>query len=296
MNQAAKPQPKAVVLGGKRGLLGQALVNVFKENGWRVVAHGREECDVTDLTSLRSYLVEQAPDYVFNTIAYTQVDRAEDEPHEAQRLNKTLPANLGRIACDAGFRLVHYSTDFVFDGKGQTPYQLADEPNPLSVYGRTKLAGENSLLEIGLPGLCIIRTAWLFGLGRKNFVHTMLNLARERSSINVVHDQIGSPTYTADLAKHTYELTRLKIHGVFHIVNSGQASWCELAAEAIRLAGLNCTINAIPSSEYPQRALRPAYSVLSTSKFTAATSITPRPWVQALREYVFQFMSSLDDT
>jgi len=280
MSDVAKSQPKAIVLGGKRGLLGQALVQVLRDAGWRVVAHGREDVDV----------------YVYNTIAYTQVDKAEDEPHEAMRLNKTLPANLGRIARDTPFRLVHYSTDFVFDGKSQTSYQLVDEPNPSSVYGRTKLAGENSLFQIGLPGLCIIRTAWLFGPGRKNFVQTMLNLARERSAINVVHDQIGSPTYTVDLAKYTYELTRLKIHGIFHIVNTGRASWCELAAEAINLAGFNCTVNPIPTSEYPQKALRPAYSVLSTDKFTAATGITPRPWVQALREYVFQLMSSTDDT
>ncbi len=279
---------RAVVLGGKTGLLGQSLVAVLRDKKWDVVAHGRDDADVLDSAALERYLGDAAPEFVFNTIAYTQVDKAEDEPEEALRLNKALPACLGRIARQQGFWLVHYSTDFVFDGRGQAPYQLSDEPNPQSVYGRTKLAGENALLEIGLPNLNIVRTAWLFGPGRKNFVKTILTLARQRPTLGVVHDQIGSPTYTPDLALYSYELARRKVYGIFHLVNAGRASWCELAAEAVTLAELNCTVNAITSAEYPQQAKRPAYSVLATDKFTNVTGITPRPWPSALREYVFQ--------
>ncbi len=289
-------KPAAVVLGGRRGLLGQALVRVLREAGWTVQAHGREDADVLDADALQRYLEAQAPDYVFNTVAYTLVDKAEEEPALALQLNKTLPAILGRIARQQSFRLFHYSTDFVFDGRRQsTPYQLSDEPCPLSVYGKTKLAGENALLEIGLPGLCILRTAWLFGPGRKNFILTIINLARTRDKVNVVHDQIGSPTYTLDLARYTLDLARCKVHGIFHLVNTGQATWCELAAEAVSLAGVNCIITPIPSSEYPTKAVRPAYSVLSVDKFTALTGVTPRPWANALREYIFEYVVSPQD-
>ena len=233
---------------------------------------------------------------VFNTVSYTQVDRAEDEPDAAWRLNRDFPAALGRIAPKVGFRLVHYSTDFVFDGRKTQPYTLSDEPNPLSVYGKSKLAGENALLRSGLSGLLILRTAWLFGPGRKNFVLTILTLAKSREQLGVVHDQIGSPTYTVDLAKNTLRLLDAPdAQGIFHLVNSGQASWCELAAEAVKLAGLSCTVNAITTAEYPTKAVRPAFSVLSTEKYTQRTGHTPRSWLQALQDYVFQFIEPQDD-
>jgi dTDP-4-dehydrorhamnose reductase len=282
---------KAVVLGGRTGLLGQALTAALEDHGWRVDAPGRAELDVLDSDALARHLEAQEPDFVFNAVAYTQVDKAEDEPERATLLNKTFPLGLGRLAKTQGFRLIHYSTDFVFDGRAQTPYHEDDETGPASVYGRSKLAGERALLELNLPGLCILRTAWLYGPGKGNFVRTILGLAKEREQIQVVHDQIGSPTYTRDLAAYSLELASLKVHGVFHLVNRGQASWCELAAEAVNLAGLQCQVQAIPSSDYPQKAPRPAYSVLDTDKFTDLTGIQPRPWVQALREYVFSEMA-----
>ena len=282
---------KALVLGGRTGMLGQALVQALDKAGWKTVAHGRDDVDVCDFTKLAEFIDSHKPDVVFNAIAYTQVDRAEDEPEQAYLLNRDLPKALGRIAGQQGFRLVHYSTDFIFDGRNTRPYTLSDEPNPLSVYGKSKFAGENALLRAGLPGLLILRTAWLFGPGRKNFVLTILTLAKNREQLGVVHDQIGSPTYTVDLAHYTLSLLQKEgAQGIFHVVNSGQASWCELAAEAVNLAGLRCAINAITTEQYPTKAVRPAYSVLSTEKFTNWTGVAPRPWVQALRDYVFQFV------
>lgn len=283
-----KAAMKAAVLGGRTGLVGQAMVKELAKYGHKVVPVGRQDLDVLDSDALRRFLDREEPDAVFNAVAYTQVDKAEDEPEAAKALNAALPACLGRLAKERGFLLVHFSTDFVFDGKNRSePYTVDDEPNPTSVYGATKLAGERKLREIDPPRLLIIRTAWLFGPGRKNFVKTMLNLAQERDSLTVVHDQIGSPTYTPDLAAGTLALSEMDASGLYHVANSGVASWCELAAEAISLADLNCTVHAIPSADYPQKAKRPAYSVLDTSKFTKLTGITPRPWVQALREYVF---------
>lgn len=287
---------KALVLGGRTGMLGQALVQSLQKEGWDVVAHVREEVDALDFSALGDYLEHHKPDVVFNAIAYTHVDRAEDEPDLAFRLNRDLPNALGRLSGKQSFRLVHYSTDFVFDGRSSRPYTLSDEPNPLSVYGSSKLAGENALLRAGLQDLLIIRTAWLFGPGRKNFVLTILTLAQNRDQLGVVHDQIGSPTYTVDLAQNSIALLNAEgAQGIFHLVNSGQASWCELAAEAVNLAGLHCSINAITTAEYPTKATRPPFSVLSTEKFTNWTGYTPRPWVQGLRDYIFQYVELQED-
>jgi len=295
-DSSAAPGGKALVLGGRTGMLGQSLIGALDAAGWETVAQSRDEVDALDFGALDDYILQHKPDVVFNAIAYTQVDRAEDEPEQAYRLNRDLPAALGRMAGKQGFRLVHYSTDFVFDGRGSQPYTLSDEPNPTSVYGKSKLAGENALLRAGLPGLLILRTAWLFGPGRKNFVLTILTLAKNREQLGVVHDQVGSPTYTVDLAKNSVALLEKQgAQGIFHLVNSGQASWCELAAEAVNLAGLRCSINAITSEEYPTKATRPAYSVLSTDKFAHWAGYTPRPWVQALRDYVFQYVELPED-
>jgi dTDP-4-dehydrorhamnose reductase len=280
----------AVVLGGKTGLLGQALSSYLAGAGWRIVSVGRGDLDFFDAEQVAALLDQHAPELLFNAVAYTQVEKAEDEPEEAFRLNARLPALLGRLARKNGIRLVHYSTDFVFDGQKHIPYLPDDPTGPLCVYGKSKLAGETALLELAPKGLCIIRTAWLFGPGRTNFVAKILDLAKERASLNVVHDQVGSPTYTPDLAAHSLELVEAGGQGVFHVVNSGSASWCELAGEAVRTMGLRCTINPISSSEYPQKAVRPAYSVLDTMSLTRLTGSKPRVWLQALREYVFGLM------
>ncbi|MFW5733423.1 MAG: dTDP-4-dehydrorhamnose reductase [Oceanidesulfovibrio sp.] len=279
---------RALVLGGATGMLGQALVKVLHKAGWEVIAQSRNDVDVTQHTALDEYIAGHAPDVVFNGIAYTAVDLAEDEVAAAFELNKALPGALGRSSRKQGFKLVHYSTDFAFDGRKQKPYVETDETHPLCVYGKSKIEGEKALLAAEAPGALVLRTAWLFGPGRKNFVQTILNLANDRDQLNVVHDQIGSPTYTPDLARYSLELVNAGGEGIYHLVNSGQASWCELAAEAVHLAGRSCSIRAIPSSEYPQKATRPRYSVLSTEAFTNMTGTTPRPWVQALREYVFK--------
>ncbi|MCL1939614.1 MAG: dTDP-4-dehydrorhamnose reductase [Desulfovibrionaceae bacterium] len=282
---------KALVLGGKTGLVGQALAEVLRASGWDVAAPGREELDVAapDAAGRLEALIDSSePSCVFNTIAYTKVDAAEDEPEAATLLNRTLPATLGRIMKTRPCTLVHFSTDFVFDGKKRTPYTPQDPTAPLCVYGKTKLAGEEALLSFDLPHCLIIRTAWLFGPGRKNFVSTILQACKEKRIVNVVHDQIGSPTYTPDLAQYTLKLVESGASGIFHIVNNGQASWCELAGEAVSLAQAECMVNPIPSSEYPQKARRPAYSVLDCDDLARLTGIMPRPWPQALREYIFK--------
>ena len=277
----------AVVLGGKTGLLGQSLASVLSARGWTVNAPGRADLDLFDRPAVEAYLAAAQASVLFNTVAYTKVDQAEDEPAEAARLNRQLPFILGKAALATGTTLVHYSTDFVFNGKKTSPYTTEDQTDPRSVYGQTKLQGEHELLALNLPRLLIIRTSWLFGPCKINFVTRILELAQARPELSVVHDQVGSPSYTPDLAANSLALFERGATGLFHLANSGRASWCELATEAVQCADLPCRIKPITSTEYPQKACRPAYSVLDLGAFTAATGLTPRPWVQALREFLF---------
>ena len=287
---------KALVLGGKTGLLGQALVEVLTEAGWNVSSAGRESFNALGHGvegELRRLLEREKPQYLFNTIAYTQVDQAEENYHDAELLNVSFPGILGRIIKEHPCHLVHFSTDFVFNGKKIEGYVTEDIPDPLNVYGATKLAGEKALLALELPFCTIIRTAWLFGSGRGNFVRTILTKGKEKGVLNVVDDQRGSPTYTVDLARYTLALIEAEACGIFHVVNSGHASWCELAEEAVRQAEVECRIYPVHSKDYPQKALRPASSVLDTKKLTRVTGIVPRPWPQALREYIFRDFNPL---
>jgi dTDP-4-dehydrorhamnose reductase len=279
---------KALVLGGRGGLLGMALSEKLREKGLEVVDTPRPGKDDYDPEALGAFVDDCAPDFVFNTWAYTQVDKAEDEPYEAQRVNAELPGVISRVASSRNFKLVHYSTDFIFDGDANSPYTESDHPKPMCAYGRTKLSGEAALLSNSpSANLIIIRTAWLFGPGKKNFVSTICGLAREKDRLEIVNDQIGSPTYTPDLAEFTLSLLKNEAYGIFHVVNSGQASWFELAHEAVSLADIDCEIAPITSAEYPQKARRPAYSVLSTQKFERVTYTEPRHWRNALKEYVY---------
>ena len=283
---------RVAVLGGRTGLLGVPLTKAFQAGGFEVMPLGRADFDTCDPTAMGSFLDKFKPEWLINSVAYTAVDKAEDEPLEAARLNKSLPAMLGRLCADRGVGLFHFSTDFVFDGKKSTPYVEDDPVGPAGVYGQTKLDGEKALLALNLPRLIIARVAWLFGPGKKNFVRTILNLAKERDVLKVVHDQIGSPSYTLDLAAYSVALVKSGATGLFHLANAGRASWCQLASEAVSAAGFECQVLPITSAEYPLKAARPAYSVLATEKFTQTTGVSPRPWLQALREYVYAEMET----
>ena len=284
--------PRALVLGGQSGLLGKSLASTLTGAGWNVTSSppsSRLDLSEGNTCDHLSRMIDSAePSVVFNTIAYTRVDDAESDQARATFLNATLPGTLARVLQSRPCRLVHYSTDFVFDGKGQEPYKVTAKTGPLCVYGKTKLAGEEAIVACVLPEYTIIRTAWLFGPGKNNFITTILRLCQEKQHLSVVHDQRGSPTYTVDLAQYSLALVKAEGNGIFHLVNSGVASWCDLASEAVRLAGHGCSVHPIPSAEYPQKAVRPAYSVLDTASFSKATGITPRPWAQALRDYIYR--------
>jgi len=280
--------PKALVLGGKTGMLGQALMKAGASRGFEMISLGREDGDVLDLEFLDKQISQINPDFIFNSIAYTGVDNAEDDCVAANLVNKTLPENLARLIKGSSCHCIHYSTDFVFNGKNTIPYVETDATDPLCVYGSSKLAGEQMLGK--LDNAAILRTAWLYGCGRNNFVRTIVRLAHEKPVLRVVHDQVGSPTSTADLADMSFIVASNKAKGIFNAVNSGTASWCDLASEAVSIFNLSTFIEPIATSEWPQKAVRPKYSVLSVKHFTETFAYAPRPWPQALREYLFECM------
>ena len=284
--------PRAIVLGGLTGLVGRPLSRVMEEAGFAVLPTTRTVLDPFDMEAVAREIERFEATHVVNTVAYTAVDAAEDDADEAYRVNRDLPGRLARVCREAGARLVHLSTDFGFDGTKGAPYAEDDAPNPESVYGASKLAGERAILDSGLGAFQILRTAWLYGPDKKNFVATILGLAKTREELKVVADQIGSPTYTLDLAGWIADLARTEAAGIFHAVGSGQASWCDLATEAVVASGLPCRVLPIPSQAYPQKAKRPPYSVLDNAKLAAAIDRAPRAWTITVREYVYELLQA----
>ncbi|MDR1856872.1 MAG: dTDP-4-dehydrorhamnose reductase [Desulfovibrio sp.] len=279
---------KALVLGGATGLLGKALVRELERQGWQVGTLGRGDGDITDRGFLQGSIEAFQPDVVLNAVAWTQVDAAEDDPEGARRINRTLPDTLARILKGQGAgHLVHFGTDFVFSGARDRPWTEEDTPEPTSVYGNTKLQGERAVLDVLPDRACVVRTAWLFGPDRENFVSKIMDACNRRDSVDVVHDQTGSPTLTLDLAVWTAALAAGRACGLWHAVNGGTATWCDLACESISMAGHLCRVNPTTSDRWPQKAKRPKYSALDCSKLAAYLGKAPRPWPQALRDYIF---------
>ncbi|WAV88739.1 dTDP-4-dehydrorhamnose reductase [Oxalobacter aliiformigenes] len=264
---------------GANGQLGSELKSLLSTSA---VYMDRAELDISDELAVKSFLEKNRFDGVVNCAAYTAVDKAEDEPAEADRINHLGPKWLAKY----GKRIIHISTDYVFDGTAHIPYSENDRPNPVSAYGRTKLAGERAVLEQAETAI-IIRTAWLYSLYGSNFVKTMLRLGRTRDSLNVVCDQIGSPTSAADLAKAIVEILpqiNLKKKEVYHFTNEGVCSWYDFAVAIMQMAELPCKVLPIESRDYLTRAKRPFYSVLNKKKIKNDFGLKIRYWRDALAD------------
>lgn len=277
---------RIAIFGGKSGLLGQALARHFSGLDANTAALSHVDADVTDPDLVSALLDRLRPDIVINATGFTRVDDAESMRDEAFALNADAPGILASLAAERGARFVHYSTDFVFDGTGSIPMTEKDPTGPASVYGQSKLAGEQRLWELGIDDMLVIRISWLFGPDRMNFVQRMLELASERDRLTVVDDQTGSPSYTPDLAEGTAALLEAGATGLFHLCNSGKVTWCGLASAAVKMAGLECEVAPIATGDWPVPAPRPAWSVMDTAKYTRTTGLTPRHWRDALAEYV----------
>ncbi len=286
---------KRILITGANGQLGQELQQILAPIG-KVTAAGRDRLDLAQPDTIDSVIDTVQPDVIVNAAAYTAVDKAESEIEQAIAVNGTGVGLLAQKAKDLNAQLIHISTDYVFDGTQSTPYGETDPTNPLGAYGQSKLMGEQAIDRVGGDAI-IIRTAWVYGVGGTgNFVKTMLRLGREREEIRVVSDQIGSPTWTGDLAAAIATLIQqFPASGIYHYTNSGVASWYDFAVaiftEAEQL-GYPLTVQRvlpITTAEYPTPARRPGYSVLSCAKIAAVLGTYPPHWRQGLRKMLEKF-------
>lgn len=248
------------------------------------------ELNLADRTRVESLIREVKPHYVINCAAFTDVDGAENDPDTAYLLNRDVPEFLGRLSGSASFRLIHISTDYVFDGSSGRPYREEDIPNPATVYGKSKLAGEQALSG---TNTVIVRTAWLYSPVGHNFVKTILKLAEEKDALDVVYDQAGAPTFAPDLAKaildilHNVETGKVPwTPGIFHFTNTGVCSWFDLALATVRMAGKECDIHPVTSDQFPRPAPRPHFSVLSIEKIRSVYPVQIPYWRDSLNDCI----------
>jgi dTDP-4-dehydrorhamnose reductase len=280
-----------VFIAGANGMLAHDLAAMLAERGHEVLKGARPEFDIIDINSVQKTIEVLRPDVVVNCAAYTAVDSAEKERELAFKINGEGPANLATVASEVGSVLVHISTDFVFDGKKNTPYNESDPTGPVNVYGESKLAGEINAQKI-LPGSLIVRTSWLYGLQGPNFVKTMIGLLSERESVDVVVDQVGCPTYTVDLASAVASLVEAGCKGIFHFSNEGIASWYDFAYEIIEILKSKGTrlklkaLRPVLTKKFPRPAPRPSYSVLDKTKYREAISSDIPHWRDALKRFL----------
>ena len=272
-----------LLVTGANGQLGQELRLLLEEN---TVYVGHRELDITNEEAVKAFFAENSFDFVINCAAYTAVDKAEDDAEAAKNVNTLGPLYLARY----GRRMVQISTDYVFDGSSCRPYREKDAPNPVSVYGKTKRAGEEAVLAEAECAV-VIRTAWLYSSFGVNFVKTMLRLGAERESLNVVFDQVGTPTYAADLAAGIVAMLphiRPSMKEVYHFSNEGVASWYDFALAIMEESHLACAVRPIESAEYPTRAVRPAYSVLNKTKIKHDFGLDIPHWMDGLKRCILK--------
>jgi dTDP-4-dehydrorhamnose reductase len=273
-------------------MLGSALTALCEELGVVCRPYAEAELDITDAEAVDAAAARFAAQdgvLMVNAAAYTDVERAEDDEARAFAVNDTGARNVARAAARQGLGFVHVSTDFVFDGAKGAPYAEEDEPHPLNAYGRSKLAGERSVLEV-CPAALLVRTAWVYGQGGSNFPLKIIELARRRDEIQVVDDEFGSPTASFDLARGILELRRLRATGLFHLTGSGSCSRYEWAREIVSAAGLDTRVLPVGRGFFPTKAVRPANSVLSMDKARRQGVVMPL-WQPSLRAYIQQHLT-----
>jgi len=295
-----------ILVTGKNGQLGQSinkLVNIkaktkHNPNSNEFVFVGREELDLSSKSSIANYFDSNDKfDIIINCAAYTAVDKAEEEQELANQVNHLAVKQLAQISNEQQAKLIHISTDYVFDGENDKPYTETDATNPINVYGKTKLAGEKALLEVMPTNATIIRTSWVYSEFGNNFVKTMLRLGKERDEISVVSDQIGSPTYAIDLAEVILKIIdnkgyQEKATEVYHYSNEGGISWYDFAQEIFRLAKIDCKVNPITTDQYPTPAKRPKSIVMNTDKIISNLNVPIFSWHDSLRVCLYRLIKN----
>ena len=284
-----------ILIAGKNGQLGKSIhklvANTEQTNDFVFV--GREELDLSGADNIISYFNQNNFDIIVNCAAHTAVDKAEEEAVLANQINHLAVEQLAQIAKTQQAKLIHVSTDYVFDGESDKPYAETDETNPINVYGKTKLAGEKALQEIMPTDAIIIRTSWVYSEYGNNFVKTMLRLGKERDELNVVSDQIGSPTYATDLANAILDTMQNKAFKevgqetqVYHYSNMGEISWYEFAKEIFELSGIQCSVSPITTEQYPTPAKRPKNTLMNKDKISHRFDIDILDWRKSLESCI----------
>lgn len=281
-----------VLVTGAAGQLGHDVLELLRLRGIECRGADLAEFDLTDGAAAKAFVTDYAPTAVVHCAAYTNVDKAESEPEICAEVNGMGTMNMVRAALAANAKLVYISTDYVFNGSGDKPWKPDDEYGPLNVYGMSKVQGEDAVRSL-MTRFFILRTSWVFGLNGKNFVRTMLRLGEEKPELRVVADQVGSPTYTRDLARVICDMLPTEKYGIYHVRNEGFVSWAEFADMIMKKAGLNCRIIPVSTAEYPAAAKRPLNSRLDGSKL-AESGFAPMPSVEdALDRYLEELRSAV---
>lgn len=286
-----------IMITGSQGQLGNEIIDIIKKGqaeigkisekikNSQIINLDVNELDIADLKRVKKKLKEYNPDVVINCAAATNVDQCEIDEEWAFKINALGARNLAIAAEEVKAKLVHISTDYVFDGKGSKPLREYDLTNPKSVYGKTKYLGEEYVKYFS-KRFFIVRTAWLYGYKGKNFVYTIMKMGKEKSSLNVVNDQIGNPTHANDLAYHILKLIETEEYGIYHCTGNGECTWYEFAKEIIKQSKLNCEINPCDSKEYKALAERPEYSALDNMMIRLTIGDEMRTWKEALKSFI----------
>lgn len=274
-----------VLVTGVKGQLGYDVVNELEKRGHEAVGTDVEEMDITDAVKVREILTEENPDAVIHCAAYTAVDAAEENVELCRRINAEGTENIARVCSKLNCKLLYVSTDYVFNGEGERPWEPDDEREPLNVYGQTKCEGELAV-EKYVEKFFIVRIAWVFGVNGKNFIKTMLRLGKDHDELTVVADQIGSPTYTFDLSRLLVDMIESDKYGRYHATNEGLCSWYEFAVEIFRQAGMDVHVRPVTSEEYPAKAKRPHNSRMDKRKLEENGFERLPEWKDALSRYL----------
>lgn len=280
-----------ILVTGVNGQLGYDVVKELNKRNIQNLGIGKNELDITDTNAVNEYIIKLRPECVVHCAAYTAVDKADVEEKMCRKVNVDGTENIAKACKEIDAKMIYISTDYVFDGKGNKPFEVYGHIEPHSVYGKTKYEGELKVQEI-LNKYFIVRISWVFGINGNNFIKMMLRLGKEKESINVVCDQIGSPTYTADLAPLLCDMAISEKYGVYHATNEGFCSWAEFAEEIMKKAGLDCKINYIQSSEYNSVAIRPLNSRLSKRSLIENKFRLLPFWKKAVEVYLAEVNNS----
>jgi len=292
-----------VLVSGANGQLGKTLNRLVNENKMehRFIFATKDQLDLTDFQNIRSYIQKNQFDVIINCAAFTAVDKSEVEKNQANLVNHLSVKNIAEIARDNSIKLIHISTDYVFDGLKTEPYIEKDIPSPINVYGKTKLDGENAIISAMVTDAIIIRTSWLYSEYGNNFLDTILSLAQKRKELNIVSDQIGSPTNAYDLAISILKIIENRkffetshISEIFHYSNDGKCSWYDFANEIVNISGLECSIKSISSKDYPQTAKRPKHVLLDKSKIRNSFGLEIIYWKDSLNNCIQALSSSVN--